>query len=203
MIILMFGPQGCGKGTQAKILSEKLKIPHISTGDLFRELEGELKEKVDSIINQGNLVPDELTLEILNKRISKEDCKNGFILDGFPRNLNQAKELDKITSIDKVLEVSIPDEESVKRISGRRICPSCKAGFNVLTAPIPKTNDICDFCEAKLIARADDTEEAVKKRLETYHKETEPVLEFYRDKVFRIDGIGTIKKISERIASII
>jgi adenylate kinase len=203
MIILMFGPQGCGKGTQAKILSERLKIPHISTGDLFRSLEGELKRKVAEIINDGNLVPDELTLEILKERISKEDCKNGFILDGFPRNLNQAKELEKITSIDKALEISIPDEESVKRISGRRVCPNCKVGFNILTSPKPKVDGVCDFCEAKLVVRADDTEESVKKRLETYHRETEPVLEFYGKKVSRIDGIGTIEEIAGRVNSII
>ncbi len=199
----MFGPQGCGKGTQAKILSERLEIPHISTGDLFRGLTGEMKEKVSEIMNRGLLVPDELTLEILNERISKEDCNEGFILDGFPRNLNQAKELEKITKIEKVIEISIPDEESIKRISGRVSCPACKAGFNVLTSPKPKIGGVCDYCEAKLVARADDTEEAVKKRLETYHNETEPVLEFYAEKVARVEGIGTIEEISERIQKVV
>ncbi len=200
MKILMFGPQGCGKGTQAKILSERLKIPHISTGDIFRSLTGELKEKVDALINGGNLVPDELTIKIVKERISREDCKDEFILDGFPRNLNQAKELEKIYKIDKVIEISIPDEESVKRISGRRICSNCKAGFNVLTAPRPKIENVCDFCGGNLVARADDNEESVKKRLKTYHKETEPVLEFYGEKVSRIDGMGDIEEISKRIA---
>lgn len=203
MILLMFGPQGCGKGTQAKILSEKFNIPHVSTGDLFRSIGGGFKERVDKIINQGNLVPDELTLEILKERISKEDCKNGFILDGFPRNLNQAKELEKILPIDLVLEISIPDEESISRISGRRICSSCKAGFNLLTSPKPKREDRCDFCGAKLVARKDDTAEAVRKRLETYHKETEPVLEFYGEKVSRIQGLGSIDEISKRIDSLV
>lgn len=203
MRILIFGPQGCGKGTQAKILSERLKVPHISTGDLFRGLTGELKEKVDKIINGGNLVSDKLTLKILNKRISKEDCKEGFILDGFPRNLNQAKELEKISVIDKVLEISIPDGESIKRIAGRRICPSCKAGFNVLTSPKPKIKGVCDFCEEKLVARADDTEESVKKRLETYHRETEPVLKFYGGKVLKINGLGTIEEIRDRINKVL
>jgi adenylate kinase len=203
MIILIFGPQGSGKGTQAKILSERLKIPHISTGDLFRSLSGELKEKVDAIINHGNLVPDELTFEILKERISQEDCKNGFILDGFPRNLNQAKELEKITSADYVLEISIPDEESIKRISGRRLCSKCKAGFNVLTSPKPKVESVCDFCGENLISRADDTEESVKKRLETYHRETKPVLEFYGDKVSKVDGVGTIEEIGKGIERVI
>jgi adenylate kinase len=200
MKLIIFGPQGSGKGTQAKVLSERLKIPHISTGDIFRGLTGELKKKVDALINEGNLVPDKLTLEILKKRISKEDCKNGFILDGFPRNLNQAKELGKISKIDKVIEISIPDEESIKRIAGRRICINCKGSFNVLTAPRPKVENVCDFCGGNLVARADDNEESVKKRLQTYHGETEPVLRFYGAKVSRIDGIGEIEEISRRIA---
>lgn len=203
MIIIFIGPQGCGKGTQARILSEKLKIPHISTGDLFRSLKGDLKKKVDEIINKGLLVPDELTIEILKDRISKEDCKKGFILDGFPRNLNQAKALENLISVDKVIELSIPDEESVKRISGRRVCPSCKANFNIYTSPKPKKEGICDFCGEKLVRRDDDREEVVRKRLETYHKETEPVLEFYGKKVSRIDGIGEIEEISKRILKVV
>lgn len=203
MIILMFGPQGCGKGTQAKILSESLNIPHISTGDLFRSLGGELKNKVDEIINRGNLVPDELTLEILKERISREDCKRGFILDGFPRNLNQARELEKIISVDLAIEISIPDEESVKRISGRRICSSCKAGFNIVTFPKPIKENVCDFCGSNLETRKDDTPEFIQRRLEIYHRETEPVLEYYGDKIVRVDGTPSIEDISKRIKELI
>ena len=178
--IIFIGPQGSGKGTQAKILSEELKIPHISTGDIFRSLTGELKQEVDAIINKGNLVPDELTVKILKQRIQEPDTKAGFILDGFPRNLEQTKLLEKITTIDKVIEITLSDEEAIKRISGRVTCEKCKAGYNELTSPKPKTPGICDVCGGKLIRRADDTKEAVKKRLETYHRETEPILEQYQ-----------------------
>ncbi|MEM4605855.1 MAG: nucleoside monophosphate kinase [Candidatus Pacearchaeota archaeon] len=199
MRIIIIGPQGCGKGTQAKILSEKLKIPHISMGDLLRGLTGELKEKVDKIINKGELVPAELTIKILKERISKEDCKKGFILDGFPRNLEQVKLLESLIKIDKVIVISIPDEESIRRISGRRVCPKCKFNFNIYTEPKPKKEGLCDFCNIFLVQREDDKEESVKKRLEIYHKETKSVLEFYKDKVLKINGEGTIEEVSFKI----
>ncbi|MEM4182026.1 MAG: nucleoside monophosphate kinase [Candidatus Pacearchaeota archaeon] len=203
MIFILLGPQGCGKGTQAKILSEKLKLPHISMGDLLRGLTGELKEKVDQIINKGELVPAELTIKILKERISKEDCKKGFILDGFPRNLEQAKLLKNICEIEKIIKINIPDEESIKRISGRRVCPKCKFNFNIYTEPKPKKEGFCDFCNVPLIQREDDKEEFVKRRLEIYHKETNPILEFYKGKVSEIDGLGSIEEVSERILSVL
>jgi adenylate kinase len=199
MKLIFIGPQGSGKGTQAKILAEKLQIPHISTGDLFRSLSGELKQKVDSIINQGNLVPDELTLEILKQRLNQPDTENGFILDGFPRNNNQAGLLETITPIDKVIEITLSDKEAIKRISGRVNCKDCNANFNELTSPKPKTQGICDLCQGKLVRRADDTKEAVKKRLNTYHSETEPILDFYKEKLIKINGEQEIEKISEDI----
>jgi adenylate kinase len=203
MNIVIFGPQGSGKGTQAKIISERLKIPHISTGDIFRSLNGKLKENVDALIDKGNLVPDELTIEILNERISKQDCLNGYVLDGFPRNLNQAKAFENIAKIDVVLELYISDEESIKRISGRLFCPKCKAGFNSQTSPKPKKENICDFCNTVFEKRKDDTLEFVKKRLETYHRETQPVLDHYKHISNKIDGIGTIEEVSKRIEEII
>ncbi|MBD3252535.1 adenylate kinase [Candidatus Pacearchaeota archaeon] len=198
MKLLIIGPQGSGKGTQAEILSEKLRIPHISTGDIFRSLQGPLKKKVDEIINKGNLVPDELTLEILKNRLEKEDCKKGFILDGFPRNLNQARLLKKITKIDKVIEITLDDKTAIKRITGRRLCKKCKINYNIFTEPKPKNPEICDECGGKLVRRKDDTENAVKKRLEIYKKETLPVLKEY-DNILTINGNQSIKEMTEEI----
>ena len=193
------GPQGSGKGTQAKIISEELGIVHISTGDLFRGLtKGELKEEVDSYINSGNLVPDKVTIKILKERISKEDCKKGFILDGFPRNVAQADLLDEITKIDKVIEINIRDELAIKRISSRLSCKKCGAVYNLETNP-PKKQDICDKCQGELYRRADDNPDAIKKRLETYHNETKPVLKKYKSILTTIDGSQEIDKIADQI----
>jgi len=197
--IIFIGPQGSGKGTQAKIISEELGIVHISTGDLFRGLtKGELKEEVDSYINKGSLVPDEVTIKILRERISKEDCKKGFILDGFPRNVAQADLLDKITKIDKVVEINIKDELAIKRISSRLSCKKCGAVYNLETNP-PKRQDICDKCQGELYRRADDNPDAIKKRLETYYKETKPVLKKYESILITIDGSQEIDKIADQI----
>jgi len=196
--IIFIGPQGSGKGTQAKIISEELNIPHISTGDLFRMLEGALREEVDSYVNKGQLVPDELTVKILKERITKPDCTNGFILDGFPRNLNQAKLLDKITKIDKVIEITLTDELAVKRISSRWSCKKCGAVYNSITNP-PKIKGVCDKCQGELYRRADDNPDAIKKRLETYHQETEPILKKYKKVLVSVDGNQEIDKISEQI----
>lgn len=193
------GIQGSGKGTQAKIISEKLEIPHISTGDLFRGCEGELKSKLDEYMNSGKLIPDDLVLEILNERISKDDCEKGFILDGFPRNLEQAKKLNDLLEVDRVFEIHISDGEVFNRLEGRRTCKNCNAGYNVRTAPKPKNENYCDFCEGELYKRDDDNEGAIKKRIEIYHNETEPVLDFYEDKVIKINGEQEIEKIAEDI----
>jgi len=197
MNLLFIGPQGSGKGTQAKIISEELNLCHISTGDLLRNIEGELKKEVDICLNAGNLVPDELLIKVLEERIKKPDCQNGIILDGSPRNLNQAEKIDKILKIDKVIEISISDEESIKRISGRLLCPKCKASFNELTSPKPKQKEICDFCGTSLTRRSDDTPQAVAKRLQIYHSETEPLLKRYDS--IKINGEQTIEKVTEDI----
>jgi len=200
--IVFIGPQASGKGTQAKILSQNLNIPHISMGDLLREIEGELKEQTHKLMNQGKMIPDDLTLKIIKERIEKPDCNNGFILDGFPRNINQANLLKNILKIDKIIEITLSDEEAIKRISGRVTCKDCKEGFNTLTAPKPKKENICDICEGELIKRADDNEEAVKKRLEIYHKDTEPILTEYNNQgidILKINGEQTIEKISQDI----
>ncbi len=197
MKLIFVGPQGCGKGTQAKVVCEKLNLCHISTGDLLRAVEGDLKIEIKSCTDEGNLVPDELIVRILKERILQDDCENGFILDGFPRNVAQAEELDKIMKIDKVIEIAISDDESVRRISGRRNCPGCGIIWNVNTSPKPIYDSKCDKCGAELVQRIDDNEESLRKRLEIYHRDTEPILERY-DSV-KVDGEQDINKVSEDI----
>lgn len=199
MNLIFVGVQGSGKGTQAKLIAETTGLCHISTGDLLRSATGELKEKVDSAMNSGELVSDSLMLEILKKRIKENDCEKGIILDGFPRNIEQAKLLDGEIDIDYVIEIKISDEEALKRLSGRINCKKCGAGFNLYTAPKPNNPEKCDFCEGKLIQRKDDNPEAIKKRIETYHKETEPILEYYKDKLIVIDGEKGIEEIKDDI----
>ncbi|MDD5192851.1 MAG: nucleoside monophosphate kinase [Candidatus Nanoarchaeia archaeon] len=197
MRLVFMGPQGSGKGTQAKIISETLNVPHISTGDLLRNAQGELKKEVDKYMLKGQLVPDELILKILKERISNKDCKKGFILDGFPRTLNQADELEKETEIDKYFEIFITDEEAVKRLSGRWNCKNCNIAYNVITTPKPKVSGKCDVCNSDLFQREDDNGEATKKRLELYHKEIGPLIEKYD--VIRVNGKQKIEKVAHDI----
>lgn len=201
MRLIFVGPQGSGKGTQAGILSEKLDIAHISTGDLLRDTKGKLKTEIDSCINNGKLVPDELIIKILKKRILRKDCKNGFILDGFPRNLSQAEALSKIMDIDKVVEITISDKEAIRRISGRRVCKKCDAIYNIATSPKPKKKNVCDECGGKLYQRKDDTKKALKKRLKIYHRDTEKILSYYKS--VKIDGEHPIDKVSKGILKVV
>jgi adenylate kinase len=200
MKLIFVGPQGCGKGTQAEIISKKLNIAHISTGDLLRNLKSQLKKEAYEYMNSGQLVPNEFIIKILKRRISKKDCKSGFILDGFPRDLKQAKILEKITKIDQVINISITDNESVKRISSRLSCPNCKSIFNKITNP-PKSGILCDNCQTKLITREDDTKKAIMKRLKIYHKKTSKIIKFYKEKLIEIDGNQKIDKITKDILS--
>ena len=197
MKLIFVGPQGSGKGTQAKRISKKLGFCHISSGDLLRECEGDLKVEVDKVMSRGELVSDELIVKILRERIKEDDCAKGFILDGFPRNVSQVEELKKITEIDKVVEIAISDEESVRRISGRRGCEKCGAIYNINTSPRPKVEGVCDECGGKLFQRKDDNEEALKKRLRVYHEETESILKMYT--FMRIDGEQSIEKVESDI----
>lgn len=201
MNIILLGAQGSGKGTQAKFLSEKYGIPHISTGDIFREAaekKTELGLKAKSHWEKGSLVPDEITIGIVKERLSRPDCGKGFVLDGFPRTLEQAKALDDITEIDYVLELKIPDAISIERLSKRRVCKKCQAPYGH-EAKMPEQ---CKKCGGKLIQRSDDKPEAIKKRLAVYHDETEPLLEYYRPReiVHVIDGT---KNVSEVFAEIV
>ena len=198
MKLLIVGPQGSGKGTQAKKLSEKYGLEHISTGDIFRyniKNETELGKLAKSYIDKGQLVPDEVTNKIVADALKG---KENFILDGFPRNLKQAEFLDSITEIDKVIEVQLDDLEVLKRLSGRRTCSQCGEIYHINSKP-PKVSGICDFDGAELIQRDDDKPEAIKKRLEIYYDETSPILEHYKDKVVSIDGSLSIEEVFEKI----
>jgi len=155
MNLIFTGPQGSGKGTQSIRVARKLKLCHISSGDMLRNVKGRLKIKINNIMDKGNLVPDNLIFKILKEKLLDSKCKNGFILDGFPRNINQAKALRKIVNIDKVIEIVISDKEALERISGRRICVKCGAIYNINNSR-PKTGNICVKCGGKLISRKDD-----------------------------------------------
>ncbi|MFH1500980.1 MAG: nucleoside monophosphate kinase [archaeon] len=196
MKLVFVGPQASGKGTQGKIIASKLKIPHISSGDLLRNATGELKEKIEEYTSKGMLAPSEIVLELIQRRINQKDCKEGFILDGFPRNLEQVKELEKITSIDKVIEISISDDEAVRRLTSRVTCELCAAVFNEITNP-PKVKGKCDFCGGRLVRRTDDNEAPIRQRLKVYHEQTEPILSEYDS--IKINGQQSIEKVTEDV----
>ena len=182
--MIIIGPQGSGKGTYASRLSPIYNIPQIATGDLIREeikSKTEVGMKIEGIVKEGKLVPDEIVLGILKKRLEKDDTKNGFILDGYPRTLSQAEALEGITQIDVVLNLVVPQKVIIERLSTRIICPKCGAIYNKKTLP-PKVEGICDKCGAALIQRDDDKPAAIKARLATFKKETTPVIEYYKNK---------------------
>ena len=197
MNLIFLGPPGVGKGTIASIISEKKGIPHISTGDILREevkKQTELGKKAKQCMDSGQLVLNEIVINILNQRISLDDCKNGFILDGFPRTIPQAEALENI-KIDKVINFTAKKETIIARLSGRRTCKKCRAIFHIQNIP-PKVENICDKCSGELFQRDDDKPEAVKKRLEVYKHETAPLIDFYKEKNLLVD-IDTEKPIPE------
>ena len=185
--IILLGPPGAGKGTHAKWISTEYKLPHISTGDMFREAMAsgsELGNKIKDIVNGGGLVSDELTCELVKERLSRPDCANGYLLDGFPRTIPQAEALKKFgpeigREVNLVIDIECPSEVLVSRIAGRRVCPKCGASFNVNTMK-PKKEGICDYCGTPLIQRKDDNVDSFKVRLENYYKSTEPLLDYYK-----------------------
>ena len=183
MKIIMLGAPGAGKGTQAKKIAAKYQIPHISTGDIFRaniKNGTELGKKAKTYMDQGLLVPDELVVDLVVDRVNQEDCKNGYVLDGFPRTIPQAEALERVVPMDCALSLEIPDETIVNRMSGRRVCLSCGATYNVNSeAMAPKKEGICDNCGDQIVIRKDDAPETVLARLKTYHEQTEPVKGFY------------------------
>ncbi|WP_182201169.1 adenylate kinase [Paraliobacillus salinarum] len=208
MNLILMGLPGAGKGTQAEKIVEKYQIPHISTGDMFRLAikEGtDLGKKAKAFMDQGDLVPDEVTIGIVRERLSKADCKSGFLLDGFPRTIAQAESLENLLqemerSLDFVLHVDVPQEQLMERLTGRRICPTCGATYHVVFNP-PKQDGICDNDGTELIQREDDSEETVARRLEVNVKQTQPMLDFYHDKGYlvSINGSQDIDKVFEDI----
>ncbi|RJS83559.1 adenylate kinase [Candidatus Bathyarchaeota archaeon] len=181
MRIVMLGPPGAGKGTYASRLTEILGIPHISTGDMVREeikKQTPLGKRIKEYSDRGILVPDEIIIKLLAERLKKQDCKDGFILDGFPRTINQAEALEKIAKIDLVINLEVPDEIIITRLSNRLICGKCGAIYNLLTLK-PKKEGICDKCGGKLYQRKDDRPEVIRERLKVYRKQTEPLIEYY------------------------
>ncbi|GGW90909.1 MULTISPECIES: adenylate kinase [Streptomyces] len=208
MRIVLVGPPGAGKGTQAAFLAQNLSIPHISTGDLFRaniSQQTELGKLAKSYIDAGNLVPDEVTIAMAKDRMEQPDAENGFLLDGFPRNVSQAEALDELLEtesmqLDAVLDLEVPEDEVVKRIAGRRVCRNESAHVFHVTYKPPAKEGVCDVCGGELYQRGDDSEETVRKRLEVYHTQTEPIIDYYKAQglVVTISALGKVEDVTTR-----
>ncbi len=208
MRLILLGPPGAGKGTQAKLLMSRLGVPQVSTGDMLRQSVADgtdLGRKAKSFMDRGALVPDEVVIGIIEERLRQPDCKGGYILDGFPRTLAQAEALSKAlmslsASLDRVLSVEVPEDDLVKRLAGRRVCRGCGSMFHVDTHP-PRRIEVCDKCGDALYQRDDDKEETIRHRLRVYLEQTEPLIAYYekRGLLTQIDGRGTIEEISQRI----
>ena len=210
--LVLLGPPGAGKGTQAKSIATEYGIPHISTGDIFRKNIAEetpLGKKAKEYIDQGLLVPDQLTIDIVKDRLSQDDCKKGFLLDGFPRTVFQAESLDKMLQeddkkIDVALLIEVPREDILKRMTGRRVCGSCGASYHVVFNPT-KVEGICDAFGKDFIQRKDDKEDTVKERLTVYDNQTQPLISYYKEcnKLSEVDGTQAIDKVFEDIKSLL
>ena len=208
MRIVLVGPPGAGKGTQAAFLAKNLSIPHISTGDLFRaniSRQTDLGKLAKSYMDAGNLVPDEVTIGMAKDRMEQPDAENGFLLDGFPRNVSQAEALDEMLrsesmKLDAVLDLEVPEDEVVKRIAGRRICRKDSAHVFHVTYSRLKQEGVCDVCGGELYQRDDDSEETVRKRLEVYHTQTEPIIDYYKAQglVVTISALGKVEEVTAR-----
>lgn len=212
MKIIMLGAPGAGKGTQAKQIADKYSIPHISTGDIFRaniKNGTELGKKAKQYMDQGALVPDELTCDLVMDRIQQDDCKNGFVLDGFPRTIPQAEALDaalgKINEkMEYAIDVDVPDENIVNRMSGRRACLNCGATYHLISIP-PKVEGICDRCGSEIVLREDDKPETVQKRLKVYHEQTQPLIDYYKNQgiLKSVDGTQPMDEVFKAIVTIL
>lgn len=212
MKIVMLGAPGAGKGTQAKRIAAKFSIPHISTGDIFRaniKNNTPLGAKAKSYMDKGELVPDELVIELIMDRFAQDDCVNGYVLDGFPRTIPQAEELDKALksvndNLDYAIDVEVPDDNIINRMSGRRACVNCGATYHIVHNP-PKVENVCDTCNGELILRDDDKPETVKNRLDVYHSQTEPLLKYYTEKgiLYTVDGTQDMDTVFDSICKIV
>ncbi len=212
MHVIMLGAPGAGKGTQAIKIAEKYSIPHISTGDIFRaniKNNTELGQQAKKYMDQGLLVPDELVVDLVVDRVQKDDCEKGYVLDGFPRTIPQAEALDKALAnmeqaIDYAINVEVPDENIVNRMSGRRACVACGATYHIVYAPTKEEN-VCDHCQGELILREDDKPETVQKRLNVYHEQTQPLIDYYTKKgnLKEVDGTMDIEEVFGSIVQIL
>lgn len=212
MQVIMLGAPGAGKGTQAIKIAEKYSIPHISTGDIFRaniKNGTELGKKAKEYMDKGMLVPDELVVDLVVDRLKQSDCANGYVLDGFPRTIPQAEALDEALlksqeNIDCVIDVNVPDENIVARMSGRRACLECGATYHMVYAPT-KEDGICDHCHGETVLREDDKPETVQKRLDVYHKQTQPLIDYYKEKnlLAKVDGTKDIEEVFDEIVEIL
>ncbi|MCH4192397.1 MAG: adenylate kinase [Butyrivibrio sp.] len=212
MKIIMLGAPGAGKGTQAQMIAEQYHIPHISTGDIFRaniKNGTELGKKAKAFMDKGQLVPDELTVQLLLDRVAQDDCKDGYVLDGFPRTIPQADVLDQELTklgdkVDYAINVDVPDENIIHRMSGRRACLKCGATYHIEHIP-PKKEGICDKCGSELVQREDDKPETVKNRLSVYHEQTQPLIEYYTRKniLKTVDGTRDMKDVFSDIITIL
>jgi adenylate kinase len=210
--LIVFGPQGAGKGTQAALIAEKFRIPDIATGDIFRwAISGgtALGLKVKNYVDEGRLVPDDLTIEVVSERLSADDCKDGFVMDGFPRSLRQAEALDEMLAaqgvkLDAALVLEIPEELSLRRILGRRACTDCGRNYHLDTPP--ESDWTCDVCGGPVEERTDDHEDTIRLRLQLYHEQTEPLKNYYEERglLRRVDGaLGTPSEVFEKILSVL
>lgn len=206
MRLILLGPPGAGKGTQAVKLAEKYKIAHISTGDIFRQNikdQTPLGKKAKEYTDNGLLVPDELTIDLVADRLTQNDCKSGFLLDGFPRNVKQAEALDKIlknngSKLDYVINIEASDEEIIERISGRISCRNCKTVFNTKKDSL-SIEDKCPKCGGELFQRDDDKEEVTRERLKVYHNQTKPLIDYYKEKIVNINGVQSVEEVTQDI----
>lgn len=204
MKIIFLGAPGAGKGTQAERVADALSIPTVSTGNIIREALSngtEMGIKAKTYIEAGKLVPDDVVIGIIQERLAKDDCQNGFILDGFPRTIPQAEALEDMgIDIDKVVDIEVPDEAIKERMGGRRVCPKCGSTYHLVTKK-PQKDGICDRCGAELVQRKDDAPETVADRLKVYHDQTEPLKDFYdkRGKLSTVDGVESVEEIAERV----
>jgi adenylate kinase len=204
MRLVLLGAPGVGKGTQAKLINKKFNIPHISTGDILRnevQEQSELGKKIKKILDAGELVHDETILKIVNKRLARPDCKNGFILDGFPRTIPQARGLQSLLNNEghlspKVIEIFVPEDEIILRLTSRRICSNCGKVYNIIFNPPPEDGH-CMKCDGNIILRDDDREETIINRLKVYRKQTEPLISFYQEKniFFQVNGLQSVEKV--------